>query len=123
MTNNRNLDHFGEFVIRSLRDKAIEQFMMLQEGLLVATPMQDLHGRLVAMSKKERELVATIVREVIDTALHDMLFAIQDAHDRGLGIEVTSRGENVAELSGMLHGEIQGGTGWIARFSRFPGRA
>jgi hypothetical protein len=114
------LGRFGEFVVTNFRDKAIEQYEMLKDGHLRAKRMQDLYARLSAMPKEQRDLVGTIVTDVLDTALHDVLFAIQDAHDRGLGIEVIVNGENIAKLSGMLHGEIQGNEGWIARFSRFP---
>ena len=51
--------------------------------------------------------------------MHELLFAIQDAHDRELGIEVSVDGENVAEKSGMLHGEHLGEGGWIDKYGRF----
>lgn len=114
-----SLSIFGDFVIRHFRDKGIEQFKMLQEGKLRSPRMQKLYERIGDLDDDERQLLSVIVIDALDTALHDILFAIQDSHDRSLGIEVTVNGENVAELSGMLHGELHGDVGWIMRFSRF----
>lgn len=49
-----------------------------------------------------------------------LLFAFQDAHDRGVGVEILVDGMNAAKLSGMLQGEPLGPDGWVARFSRIP---
>jgi len=113
------LDDFGQFVVTNFRDKALEQHALLQQRRLRAEHLQGIQTCLSEMSDDQREIVALIVKDAIDTALHDFLFAIQDAHDRELGIEVFVKGKNVAEASEMLHGEIQGQDGWIARFSRF----
>jgi hypothetical protein len=113
------LDKFGQFMVQNLRDKALAQHEMLQQGRLQAAHLQDWQRRLAEMPANQRGLVAAIVTDAIDTAFHDLLFAIQDAHDRETGVEVLMKGKNVAELSNMLHGEIQGESGWIARFSRF----
>jgi hypothetical protein len=59
------------------------------------------------------------VVDAIDTAMHDFLFALQDAHDRELGVEILVDGRNVAEESGMLNGEQLGEGGWIEKYSRY----
>lgn len=67
-----------------------------------------------------KQLVMRVVIDVIDTALHDFLFAIQDANDRDLDIKILVDGENVAEKSGMLQGEHLGEDGWISKYSKYP---
>lgn len=114
------LDKFGEFIVTKLRDRAIEQHLLMQEGHWKSPAIQDLQREIVALSPEQKELLRHVVVDVVDTALHDLLFAIQEAHDTGAGIEVTADGENVAELSGMLQGEHLGEDGWITRFSRYP---
>jgi hypothetical protein len=114
-----NLDDFGRFIVAHFRDKALEQHALLQEGRLRAEHLLGIQALLSEMSSEQREVVALIVKDAIDTALHDLLFAIQDAHDRELGLELLINGKNVAEMSEMLHGEIQGDDGWIARFSHY----
>ena len=56
----------------------------------------------------------------MDVALHDLLFALQEAHDLQQGIELLVDGVNVAGLSGMLQGEPLGPDGLIARFGEYP---
>ena len=115
-----NLDKFGRFVIENLRDKAIREHLMLQRGELRAKTIQELQSKVGSLSDDQRDILHRVVIDVIDTALHDVLFAIQDAHDRNLGIEIHVDGQNVAEQSGMLQGEPLGESGWIKRFSKFP---
>ena len=114
------LDKFGQFIVANLRDRALEQHQMLQAGECRGPARKDLQDRLRALPTTERELVSEVVRDVVNVATHDLLFAFQDAHDRRLGIEVTVDGLNVAEDGGMLQGEPLGETGWVNKFSRYP---
>jgi hypothetical protein len=114
------LEKFGEFMISSLRDKALLQNTMLLDGQLRGRAIQFLQKRVQSLPAEQKEIIRQIVIDAVDTALHDLLFAFQDSHDRNLGIEVFVEGANVAELSGMLHGEPLGEKGWIKRFSSFP---
>lgn len=114
------LSKLGELLIHSLRDKSVEQHEMLLAGKLRGKKIQPLQARVSALSPEQKELLRDVVVDTLDVALHDFLFALQDAHDRGVGIELLVDGSNVAELSGMLQGEPLGPDGWIARFSKFP---
>lgn len=114
------LEKFGQFIIQALRDKAIDQHLLMQQGHWKAPAVQELQRAVTALPPAQKELMLKVVVDVVDVALHDFLFALQDSHDRGLGIEVLAEGENVAEASGMLHGEHLGEDGWIAKYSRFP---
>ena len=114
------LDRFCQFMVSNLRDRALEQHELLLKGRLRGIVVQGLQNDVAKLTSEQRELLRKVVTDVVDTALHDLIFAIQDAHDRLLGLEVLMDGTNVAEESGMLHGEPLGEVGWIARFSRFP---
>lgn len=114
------LSKFGELLVHSLRDKSIEQHEMLLAGKLRGKRVQDLQARVVALPLEQRGLLREVVVDALDVALHDLLCALQDAHDRSLGIDVIVNGKNVAEVSGMLQGEPLGPDGWISKFSRFP---
>ena len=114
------LEKFGKFVIENFRDRAIDQHLMMQRGELRSPAVEKLQSRLASLPPEHKELVSTIVADVIDVALHDILFGLQDAHDRKLGIELTVDGTNIAGQSGMLQGEPLGANGWIANFSKYP---
>lgn len=114
------LQKFGYFIVSNFRDKAIEQHDMLLQGRLRGQAVQKLQNKISELPEEQKALIRQIVIDVIDTAMHDFLFAVQDAHDRELGIEILVDENNVAETSGMLHGEHLGKDGWIAKFSKFP---
>ena len=114
------VDKFGKFMVAGLRDRTIDQNEMLLKGEWKGEAIQDLQSRLSVLPDAEKQLIREMVADLVDIAMHDMLFALQDAHDREFGIEVLVDGENVAQASGMLHGEHLGPGGWIARFSKYP---
>jgi hypothetical protein len=116
----RALDKFGQFIVATLRDRAIEQHMVTQAGNWKAPRLQVLQQRLAELSPTQRRLVLDVVVDVVDTALHDLLFALQEAHDFNKGIAVLVDGSDVAAGSDGLQGEPYGPGGWVSRFSRFP---
>ncbi len=60
----------------------------------------------------------TRIAERITTAgMHDLLFAIADS---GGAVRMLFDGQDVAQISDGLHGEIFGDAGWITRFSKYP---
>ena len=119
-TSEKSLEKFGEFVVKTLRDKAIEQNEMLLDGKLRGKAIQSLQSRVALFSDEQKTTVREMVRDLLDVALHDFMFAVQDAHDRDLGIEVLVDGQNVAQLSGALHEDAIGPEGWVERFSAYP---
>ena len=114
------LDKFGKFIVSRRRDKVIEQYEVLEEGGLRSPAVQALQNALGKLTAEEKQIVKQCVIDTLDTALHDTLCAFQESHDLADGIEIVVDGENVAELSGMLHSELFGEQGWYARFSEYP---
>jgi hypothetical protein len=111
------LDVFGYFIVSRVRDRVLEQNKMLLNGQFKGKRIQYLQSMVKSLSNDNKKLLMVFAEDLIDTAIHDLLFAIQDAHDRELGVEVIVGGKNIAETSGMLHGELLGEYGWIDRFS------
>lgn len=107
-------------LVNCLRDRSIEQHDLLLSGKLRSKHIQDLQDRVAGLPPAHRALLREVLIDALDVALHDLLFAFQDAHDRGLGIEIMVDGMSAAEASGMLQGEPLGPDGWISRFSKFP---
>jgi hypothetical protein len=84
-----------------------------------APALQELQAAVVALPEDTQRLVLRCVAEAIDTATHDFLFALHDAHDRKLGVEVSVDGTSIAEVSDGLQGEPYGESGWIRRYSEY----
>ena len=103
--------------MRNLRDRAISQHLKLQAGEWRAPAIQELQAAVVALPEETQRLLLRCIVDTIDTATHDFLFALQDAHDRKLGVEVLVDGTSVAEVSDGLQSEPCGERGWIQRYS------
>lgn len=114
------LDKFGEFFIRHLRDNSVEYLQLMLEGRLREPRLQSLQSWVSSLSPDLKLVVREVVDELLTNAMHDILFAFQEAHDNKSGIEIIVDGQPIAELSDGLHGEIFGEKGWIVRFSKFP---
>jgi len=112
------VDKFGKLVVTQLRDRAIDFFDMAAKGKWKSPGIQSLQTQLAKLSPNEIALIRRCVVEAVDHGMHDMLFALVEAHDDG--IEVIVDGENVVELSDGLHGEQFSDNGWIAKFGKHP---
>jgi len=106
------LDEFGELFMREVRDPVIHSAKALLEGALKAPSLQELQDKLTAVGHREtlEEYGVKIANEAIFKVLW---FFVENEKYRLIG----PSGDNLAELSDGLHGEIFTEDGWIARFS------
>jgi len=114
----RRLDAFGKLVMVKMRDRALDDFEMMAVGHWKAPSRRKLQGALAKLDAKQKDVVRRTVRAAVDTAIHDFLFALQEAGD-AKEIAVVIGGKDIASLSDGLQGEPFGEDGWQARFSAF----
>lgn len=114
-----SLDKFGNLIVENLRDKQIDWFRGLIQGKWRSQESKELHDKLSKLTQEEKQVVADVLEKVLEKSMHDFLFAVQESNDIDSGLKVFMDGENVAELSDDLHGEIFTEDGWIERFSRY----
>jgi hypothetical protein len=115
------LDKFGRLLIEAILDRSMDNFNLLRHGGLKAKSAQKLQAEFAKLPEETVNVVDAVVLRLLTGAVHDFLFALQDAHDRDLGVEIHVDGVDVVNESGMLQGECFGETGWISRFSRHAG--
>ncbi|WP_111684371.1 DUF6547 family protein [Winogradskyella tangerina] len=115
---NDTLDKFGKLIVEKLRDKQIDKFQGLLQGKWRDKESKDLHAKLSKLSQEQKQVVADVLEEALEGAMHDFLFAIQESANLDTELKVYMDNKNVAELSDGLHGEIFGEEGWVHRFSR-----
>ncbi|MBN7817018.1 DUF6547 family protein [Algoriphagus pacificus] len=115
---NNKLDKFGKLIVEKLRDKQIDWFRGLIQGKWRSQESKELHAKLSKLTQDQKQVVADVLEKVLENSMHDFLFAIQESNDLDSGLKVFMDGENVAELSDGLHGEIFTEDGWVQRFSR-----
>ena len=113
-----SLEKFGEFVVATFRDTAIDKIDGLLIGRWKAPGLLALQADLANMTTEEHLIVRRCVLEVVDGSLHDFLFALHESHDGDQGIAVIVDGQNVAALSDGLQGELYSDDGWFSRFSK-----
>jgi hypothetical protein len=113
------VEKFGEFVVRKLRDPAIDNADGLLTSRWKSPASQDLQARLAELTDAQRDLVRRVVINAIDGGIHDFLFALDEIKDAEQDITVMVDGKDVAALSDGLHGEPYSDEGWFARFSQY----
>jgi hypothetical protein len=117
------IERFGKFFVENLRDKSLDYLQFMFDGKWKAPELQPLQGKVSNISPDLRQTIYELTESVLTNAMHDLLFAFQEAHDAKIGIEIIVDGKPIAEQSDGLHGEIFGKEGWIVRFSKFPSEA
>jgi len=112
-------DELGRFVMANLRDKALDHADLTLKGHWKTPSLQTLQDELARLDDHQRNVARRLVRSVVDAAIHDFLFAIQEQSDVSGWPRILVDGVDVANTSDGLHGEPFGPDGWQAKFSRF----
>jgi hypothetical protein len=111
-------NRFGEFLMTTLRDEAIDFFDRLAAGRMKSYRDKTLADDLARLTPEQREIARRSVIAALDHGLHDFLFALSEGQELGASVAVTVDGRNVAEQSDGLHGELFGDSGWFSKYSR-----
>lgn len=114
------LDKFGEFLVRNLHDKMLNDLDMLLLGTRRAPELLELRTAISQLGDAEQGVVRAIVDHIVIAGMRDLLFAIEEEAAVKGSVRVTVDNREIAKLSDALHGEILGEAGWIARFSKNP---
>lgn len=109
---------FGAFLMKNLRDAAIDDADALLAAHWKAPSLKALQADLAKLTPKQRSVVRRCVIRAIDTGIHDFLFALSEEHDAGGRIAVVVDGKDVASQSDGLHGEPFTEEGWYSKFSK-----
>lgn len=116
---NKELDKFGEFLMKNFRDNAIYKINTLFEGSAKAPAYQDLQNSLKSFNEEEKEILKKAFTISLDSGLHDFLFSLQESTDNHEGIELLVNGSNVAKQSDGLQGELFTEDGWLSKYSAY----
>jgi hypothetical protein len=117
----KELDTFGQFIIKNLFDNPISFYSMLENGQWKDEASQRLYEKIKLLPTDSKDLIHQIIIHMLMNSLHDFLSALQESHDLQKGIEIMINDTSIAGKTddmqaGMLQGEI---FDWIDRFSEF----
>ncbi len=113
------LDKGGEFIVKNLFDKGLNNMFIMMEGGFNAPPLQDLQNDLMQFSQKQKDIIKDLVINVMTAATHDFLFRLQEESDALGEVSLRVDGEDIGKHSDGLHGEIFTEEGWLSRYSKY----
>lgn len=105
---------FGTYVMSQAYDEAIRDTQLVLSGNAAGPKGRRLHERLKALSDDQRQAAAELARDAVMSALHGLLRGLSHDADQ---IRLLFRGEDVAQASDGLHGDL---FVWIRDLSEFP---
>ena len=107
------LEEFGEIFIKEVRDRTIDLFDRKMQGLMGSKESQLLFERMNKLNEEQKSLIRDIIPQIVDLSMHNMLDLFEE-HDE---FQVIVGGENIADVSDGLSGELYTSDGWIEKFS------
>lgn len=113
------LDKFGRVLMTQVRDATISDWHKLVTGNMKGERAQQIRAMFTSFSSEQRNVLLSLVPEVVDTVLHHLLWTLERVDDVRLAVK-TTEGEvaSIREQSDGLAGELYSTNGWIARYSR-----
>lgn len=107
------LDKFGKVFIKEVRDRTIRLFNKKVQGVMKDKESQLLFEQVNKLSEEQQLLIDKIIPQIVDLSLHNMLCVFEE-HDE---FQIVIDGENIADRSDGLSGELYTSDGWIEKFS------
>ena len=107
------LEEFGEIFIKEVRDRTIDLFDRKTQGLMKSKESQLLFERVTKLNDEQKSLISDIIPQIVDLSIHNMLCLFEE-HDE---FQIIIDGENIADISDGLSGELYTSDGWIQKFS------
>ncbi len=118
MNEKHPLDLFGEYLIKRVRDEAIDDWERISSGKMKDKESQEIFQVLKSFNAEQLEFITNLFPKVIDTTLHHLLWSLEQEE---INVIIQS-GENeelinIREVSDGLAGELYTEDGWISRYS------
>ena len=112
-----SLNYLGKFLMKNLRDSALEHFEGIAKGHWKVPGLKRLQRDIAQLSEDQQEIVRQCVKDAVDNGIHDFLFSLHEETESEGRIQLSVDDKAATDLSDGLHGEIFTEDGWGARFS------
>ena len=107
------LNKFGEILIKDVRDCTINEFDRKLAGAVKSERAQLLSDKMNKCDSEAQEFINEIIPVLVDLSLHKLLCMVEENDS----VAITIDGQDVAEISDGLAGELYGDYGWIKNYS------
>ncbi|PTY01180.1 epimerase [Verrucomicrobia bacterium LW23] len=115
-----SLDHFGSLIIKRIRNATIEDWARILDGRMKGATATHVQSLLTQHSPDVKDVIEQLLPKIVDTAIHHMLWTIEQENDLKVMIKSPDGIIDVKEESDGLAGELYGEKGWIARHGQGP---
>jgi hypothetical protein len=113
------LDQFGQLLMNRVRDAAIKEWDGIFHGCMKDTEAQEIHTLLTSFGEEQQALLLRLVPKIVDTALHHLLWALEQTEWVDLGVKAEAGTvARLQDVTDSLCWELHGDEGWISRFSK-----
>jgi hypothetical protein len=113
------LDYFGQFLMKNYRDKTLNTLDVALANKWKSVSLREFQAFLQTLNDQQRKTLSKGFQYLLDSALHDLLFSLQEENHFEGRIQILVDGYDVVELSDGIHGEQFGEDGWIEKYSDF----
>jgi len=112
------LDIFGQILIKTVRNEAIDDWNRISNGKMKDKESQEIFEALKSFKPEQIEFIVSLFPKIVDTTLHHLLWLLEQ--NEIINVMVKSDQDtliNIREVSDGLAGELYTEDGWISRFS------
>lgn len=117
--NNNYLEHFGDYLMRSVRDVSIEHWDAVLSGRMKDRKSQELYSIARELSDEANAFARELIPQIVDHTIHSLLQSLDEEDSIKVAVILASgQCENIGDISDGLAGELYTDRGWIKKFSR-----
>ena len=118
-TEKESLDYFGQFLMKNYRDKALKALEIAITNKWKSKSFKEFQDFLQTLTESQQRMLFVGFRQIIDGALHDLLFSLQEENHFTDRIKILVDEHNIVQASDGIHGEQYSKDGWIEKFSSY----
>lgn len=118
-TKEEALNYFGQFLMKNYRDKTLSALDSALADKWKSESLQEFQAFSQTLTEQQRKNLFSGFKRLIDGALHDLLFNIQEETNFEGRIQILVDGYDVVKISDGIHGEQFGENGWIEKYSNY----
>lgn len=115
------LNLFGKVLMEYVRDITIHQMDSMVEGKIKTADSKEVNKLYETFTTEQKEWVAQLIERTTDTALHYLLFMLDQCENIDVLVSETAEDKsqqvNMREASDGLCGELYSDEGWIQKYS------
>lgn len=118
MSEKHAVDLFGEYLIKKVRDEAIDDWEGISSGKMKDKESQKIFQTLKSFNSEQLEFITKLFPKIVDTTLHHLMWSLEQEEAINVVVKLDENLLiNIRGASDGLAGELYTEDGWISRYS------